>query len=97
MRGTGERWHALEPDAGALVVNTGLALQRLTGRALVATQHRVLYEKRHRVSIPFFFEPIPDFAMDAASLGLPFPPARRRQSYEGFLGESLAKFAEYDR
>jgi isopenicillin N synthase-like dioxygenase len=97
VKGADARWHSLAPDADAFVVNTGLALQRMTDQALVATQHRVLYERRRRISIPFFFEPIPDFVMDASSLELPFPPARTRQVYESFLRESLAKFSEYAR
>lgn len=97
VKGSDGRWRSLEPDADAFVVNTGLALQRMTGRALVATRHRVLHEKRRRLSIPFFFEPIPDFVMDARSLGLPFAPASAPQPYEAFLRDSLAKFSEYAR
>jgi isopenicillin N synthase-like dioxygenase len=97
VRGSDRRWHFVEPDPDAFVVNTGLALQRMTGGSLAATEHRVLYGRGSRLSIPFFFEPEPDFIMDASSLGLPFPPAQSPQSYEGFLRDSLAKFPEYDR
>jgi isopenicillin N synthase-like dioxygenase len=95
--GADERWHSIEPDADAFIVNTGLALQRMTGGDLVATRHRVLYEKRRRLSIPFFLEPVPDFVMDPETLGLPYGPSRRPQRYEEFLRESLAKFSEYQR
>jgi isopenicillin N synthase-like dioxygenase len=91
------RWHSVEPDADAFVVNTGLALQRMTGRDLVATRHRVLFQKRPRLSIPFFFEPVPSFPMDPRSLGLPYDSAGSPQEYESFLRDSLAKFAEYQR
>ena len=87
----------VEPDANAFVVNTGLALQRMTGQDLIATRHRVLYEKRRRLSIPFSFEPVPNFVMDPASLGLPHRPTRTQQRYESFLRESLEKFSEYQR
>ncbi len=97
VRGSDGRWHTVAPDADAFVVNTGLALQRMTGRALVATRHRVLYEKRPRLSIPFFFEPVPDFVMDPGSLGLPYASGSTPRSYEQFLAESLAKFSEYQR
>lgn len=97
VRGGDGRWHSIEPDADAFVVNTGLALQRMTGGALVATRHRVLFQPRSRLSIPFFLEPVPDFAMDPRSLGLPFPSPVEPQRYEIFLRESLAKFAEYQR
>jgi isopenicillin N synthase-like dioxygenase len=97
VRDADKHWHSIEPDAGAFVVNTGLALQEMTGREFIATRHRVLYEKRRRLSIPFFFEPVPDFGMDPASLGLPYAPARKPKEYESFLRESLEKFSEYQR
>lgn len=97
VKGADDRWHDLAPEPGAFVVNTGLALQRMTGRALVATRHRVLHDRRPRLSIPFFLEPVPDFVMDAASLGLPFAGEPRRQTYAQFLERSLAKFSEYAR
>jgi len=97
VRGGDGCWRSIEPDAEAFVVNTGLALQRMTDDTLVATRHRVLFEKRSRLSIPFFFEPVPDFAMDPRSLGLPYSPAPTPQSYETFLRESLTKFSEYQR
>lgn len=97
VKGSDRHWHDLAPDADAFVVNTGLALQRMTGRALVATRHRVLHARGARLSIPFFFEPVPDFEMDARALGLPFEGESRSQHYEDFLSESLAKFAEYAR
>lgn len=91
------RWHAVRPDADAFVVNTGWALQRMTGRTLVATRHRVLFAQRRRLSIPFFFEPIPDFVMDPGSLGLPYPSPPEPQVYESFLRDRVARFAEYQR
>lgn len=97
VRGADRRWHDVAPDADAFVVNTGLALQRMTGRALIATRHRVLHARRPRLSIPYFFEPIPDFVIDADSLALPFPRTESPIDYEHFLHESLAKFSEYDR
>lgn len=97
VKGRDGHWHDVAPHEDAFVVNTGLALQRMTGRALVATRHRVLHARGARLSMPFFFEPVPDFEMDARSLGLPFAPAAKRQSYEAFLAESLAKFSEYAR
>lgn len=90
-------WHDVAPDPDAFVVNTGLALQQMTGRALVATRHRVLHARGARLSMPFFFEPVPDFAMAPQSLRLPFEPPATAQPYEAFLSESLAKFSEYAR
>ncbi|MBW2240806.1 MAG: isopenicillin N synthase family oxygenase [Deltaproteobacteria bacterium] len=97
VRGEDGRWHSVEPDANAFVVNTGLALQRMTGGDVQATRHRVLFAKRPRLSIPFFFEPVANFVMDPRSLGLPYRSAQGRQEYESFLRESLAKFSEYQR
>jgi len=97
VKGSDGQWHDVAPDREAFVVNTGLALQRMTRRALVATRHRVLYARGARLSIPFFFEPVPDFEMSARALGLPFEAPERSQHYEEFLRESLEKFAEYAR
>jgi len=97
VKGSDRGWHDVSPDEAAFVVNTGLALQNMTGGALVATRHRVLHARGARLSIPFFFEPVPDFEMDARALGLSFEPAKNPQSYEAFLTDSLMKFAEYAR
>jgi isopenicillin N synthase-like dioxygenase len=97
LRGRDRRWRDIEPDADAFVVNTGLALEQMTGGTLPATRHRVRHQPRRRISVPFFLEPSPEFAVDALSLALPFPAAEQPVVYEEFLATSLAKFAEYDR
>lgn len=97
VKGADGQWRDIPPDPDAFVVNTGLALQRMTRRTLVATRHRVLHGRGPRLSIPFFFEPVPDFEMDARALGLPFDPAPDAPIYETFLTESLEKFEEYAR
>ena len=68
----------------ALVVNTGRALEFLSKGKFKATNHRVLWNKTKRMSIPFFFEPSYDFKMD-------------KSFYEKFLNKSLKKFTEYQR
>jgi isopenicillin N synthase-like dioxygenase len=64
-RATG-RWLALDPPEGAMVVNVGDMLQRLTNHVLPSTTHRVVNpppERRgkSRYSMPFFLHPAPDF------------------------------------
>ncbi len=90
-------WHDVAYDPDAFVVNTGLALQRLTDGARPATRHRVLFSGEERISIPFFFEPAYDFVMAPQSLGLKAEPLPEAVSYESFLAESLSHFIEYDR
>ncbi len=97
VRNAAGEWLDVPPDEDAFVVNTGLALQRLTSRALVATQHRVLQAEGPRLSIPFFFEPIPDFEMAPRSLGLPETSEEPAESYEAYLAESMKRFSEYQR
>ncbi len=63
---TGERWLSIKPPEGALVVNVGDMLQRLTNNVLPSTTHRVVNpppERRghSRYSMPFFLHPAPDF------------------------------------
>ena len=60
------RWLAVKPPEGALVVNVGDMLQRLTNHVLPSTTHRVVNppaERRgtSRYSMPFFLHPAPDF------------------------------------
>ena len=67
-RATG-RWLALAPPEGAMVVNVGDMLQRLTNHVLPSTTHRVANpppERRgtSRYSMPFFLHPAPDFLIE---------------------------------
>ncbi len=63
------RWLAVKPPEGALVVNVGDMLQRLTNHVLPSTTHRVINpppERRghSRYSMPFFLHPAPDFLIE---------------------------------
>ena len=54
------RWLRARHVAGALVVNTGETLSRITNDAWPATRHYVLHAGpagRDRFSLPFFFNP----------------------------------------
>ena len=67
-RNTG-RWLAIKPPEGAMVVNVGDMLQRLTNNLLPSTTHRVVNpppERRghSRYSMPFFLHPAPDFLIE---------------------------------
>lgn len=60
------RWLDINPPPGALVVNVGDMLQRLTNHVLPSTSHRVVNpsaERAHlpRYSIPFFLHFAPDY------------------------------------
>lgn len=63
------RWLAVAPPAGALVVNVGDMLRRLTNDLLPSTTHRVINpppERRgvSRYSMPFFMHPRSDFLIE---------------------------------
>ena len=63
------RWLAIRPPEGAMVVNVGDMLQRLTNHVLPSTTHRVVNpppERRghSRYSMPFFLHPAPDFLIE---------------------------------
>jgi isopenicillin N synthase-like dioxygenase len=67
-RGSG-RWLPVSPPEGALVVNVGDMLQRLTNHRLPSTTHRVCNpppERRghSRYSMPFFLHLRPDFLIE---------------------------------
>ncbi|RDC60628.1 Gibberellin 2-beta-dioxygenase [Alteripontixanthobacter maritimus] len=63
-------WLAVNPPAGALVVNIGDMLERLTNGRLRSTRHRVVNPggaaaRRSRYSMPFFLHFRPDFLIEA--------------------------------
>ena len=91
-----KKWYDVPFNKKALVVNTGRALEFLSGGKFKATNHRVLWNKSKRLSIPFFFEPSYDFKMNQSFLtGRKFKD--NGQIYEKFLNKSLKKFIEYQR
>jgi isopenicillin N synthase-like dioxygenase len=62
-------WLAVAPDPGALVVNIGDMLERLTNGRLRSTTHRVVNPQgeaanRARYSMPFFLHFRPDFVIE---------------------------------
>ena len=91
-----KKWHDVPFNKNALVVNTGRALEFLSKGNFKATNHRVLWNKKKRMSIPFFFEPSYDFKMNPNFLN-----AKKINNkgliYEKFLNQSLKKFIEYQR
>ena len=63
------QWLPVKPPKGAMVVNVGDMLQRLTNHRLPSTTHRVVNpppERRgkSRYSMPFFLHPAPDFLIE---------------------------------
>ena len=91
-----KKWHDVPFNKNALVVNTGRALEFLSKGKFKATNHRVLWNKKKRMSIPFFFEPSYDFKMNKSYLH----KSKIDNSgivYEKFLKYSLKKFIEYNR
>ena len=91
-----KKWHNVPFNNNALVVNTGRALEFLSKGKFKATNHRVLWNKKKRMSIPFFFEPSYDFKMNADFLN-DKKINNKGLIYEKFLNQSLKKFIEYQR
>ena len=91
-----KKWHDVPFNKKALVVNTGRALEFLSKGKFKATNHRVLWNKKKRMSIPFFFEPSYDFRMNVSYLNKP-KIKNNGLIYEKFLNQSLKKFIEYQR
>ena len=92
-----KKWHDIPFNKNALTVNTGLALQFLSKSKFKATNHRVLWNKTKRMSIPFFFEPSYDFKMKQSFLNGRIKVKNKGVIYEKFLNKSLKKFVEYRR
>ena len=91
-----KKWYDVPFNKKALVVNTGRALEYLSKGKFKATNHRVLWNKSKRLSVPFFFEPSYDFKMNKSFLNSK-KYSNSGQIYEKFLNQSLKKFIEYQR
>jgi len=91
-----KKWYDVPFNKRALVVNTGRALEFLTRGKFKATNHRVIWNKSKRLSVPFFFEPSYDFRMNKSFLNSK-NYSNKGQIYEKFLNQSLKKFIEYQR
>jgi len=92
-----KKWHNVPFNKSALVVNTGRALEFLSKGKFKATNHRVLWNKTKRMSIPFFFEPSYDFKMNHSFLNGILKNKGDNIIFEKFLNKSLKKFIEYQR
>ena len=91
-----KKWYDVPFNRNALIVNTGLALEFLSKGKFKATNHRVLWNKTKRMSIPFFSEPSYDFKMNK-SFFTNKPNHKKGLYFEKFLNKSLKKFVEYQR
>lgn len=92
-----KKWHSIPYNKNALVVNTGLALEYLSQGKYKATNHRVLWNKTKRMSIPFFLEPSYDFKMNRSFFNSKKYSNNIGINYNLFLKKSLKKFVEYER
>ena len=92
-----KKWYTIPYNKNALIVNTGLALQFLSKGKFKATNHRVLWNKTKRMSIPFFFEPSYDFKMSHSFFNGQSKSKAKSIFFEKFLNKSLKKFVEYQR
>ena len=92
-----KKWYNVPFNKHALVVNTGRTLEYLSKGKFKATNHRVLWNKTKRMSIPFFFEPSYDFKMDKSFLNSAKQTKNNGLIYEKFLSSSLKKLIEYHR
>lgn len=91
-------WREVPLTPGALVVNSGGALQRWTNDVLVATTHRVRFvTAAERISTPFFVEAGYDSPMDClpATVSDERPCAYERVLYGPYIHSTLELFEEY--
>ena len=91
-----KKWYDVPFNKKALIVNTGLALEYLSKGKFKATNHRVLWNRKKRMSVPFFFEPSYDFRMHPSFLN-GSNTNKKAIFFQDFLKTSLKKFIEYQR
>lgn len=92
-------WIDVPVRQDAFVVNVGYALQRLTNGHLKATNHRVVFQKEERLSMPFFTEasynylirPLPPTVTASTPAKWPTIP------YGKYIHLANQKFKEYAR
>jgi len=89
------RWCAVPFACDSFVINTGRALEAVTGGRLRATEHRVRATGRERLSIPLFLEPAHDVAVSPRALGLAPATNALEEDYETFLARAIRGFGEY--
>lgn len=99
VQNTKKEWIDVPINPNAFVVNIGLCLQHWTNDQLIATNHRVLFTRKERFSIPFFTEAKANALIDCtpfarAANQSPLHPVR---TYEEFILESNKRFKEYQR
>ena len=92
-----KKWYDIPFNKNSLIVNTGLALEYLSEGKFKATNHRVLWNKSKRMSIPFFFELSYNFKMSPSFLNCQSNNKDKGILFEKFLKKSLKKFIEYQR
>jgi|TARA_B110000967_G_scaffold202840_1_gene242419 isopenicillin N synthase-like dioxygenase len=92
-----KKWYNVPFNKNALIVNSGLALEYLSKGKFKATNHRVLWNKTNRMSVPFFFEPSYDFRMSHSFLNSVLNNKQKGVYFQNFLKNSLKKFIEYQR
>jgi isopenicillin N synthase-like dioxygenase len=90
----GGEWLNVAPPPGALVVNIGDMLQRLTAGQLPSTTHRVVNPTgpaaaRPRYSMPFFLHFRPDFLIDPSAIGRDGPGAEEPITADDYLAQRL--------
>lgn len=91
-----DEWRAIDVPEGALVINVGDMLERLTNGRLRSTTHRVVNPRgsgaqRSRYSMPFFLHFRPDYLIEPleSCTGAGMPVAPRPISAHDFLMQRL--------
>lgn len=92
------QWLRMNPPPGAMVINVGDMLQRLTNHVLPSTTHRVANPSPERVgysrySMPFFLHLRPDFVIDALPQCISAANPQREPAItaQAYLEERLAE------
>jgi isopenicillin N synthase-like dioxygenase len=92
VRSTDGTWLDASPRPGALVMNSGDMLRRMSNGRLLSTPHRVINTSgRVRYSCPFFFDPDLRSVIEpcASSVGRDDPPRYAPLVYGDFLADQL--------
>jgi isopenicillin N synthase-like dioxygenase len=90
-RSRGGEWVPVPAPEGALAVNFGFLLEKWTGGAVKATEHRVIGPERRRTALVFFLEPAIAARIEPLPGLAPFEPTL----YGDYVWKRMQRFPDY--
>jgi len=95
VRNRAGKWIDVPFIPGSFVINLGDMLQRWTNNRFSSTVHRVLNNKKDRISIPYFYEPNFDAVIECLPTCVSEQKLFPSTVYGSFLQDKILQFVEF--